>query len=58
MSKHNIQFQDEIRKFLEHFLKYLCPGTFRRISEGLKNKFELAMANETSVFELVRVDCA
>ena len=29
-----------------------------RLSLGLKNKFELAMVNEPSVFELLRFDCS
>ena len=28
-----------------------------RISQGLKNEFELAMVNEPSVFELLSFDC-
>ena len=28
-----------------------------RISQGLKNEFELSMVNEPSVFELLRFDC-
>ena len=42
---------------LENFLKYFFSGAIGRISQGLKNEFELAMVNEPSVFELLRFDC-
>ena len=50
MSTHNIQFHDEIR----NILKYLFSGAIGRISDGFKNKFESAIVNEPSVFELCR----
>ena len=50
MSTHNIQFHDEIR----NILKYLFAGAIGRISDGFKNKFESAIVNEPSVFELCR----
>ena len=53
MSTHNIQFHDEIKKILLFFY-FVAIG---RTSQGLKNKFELAMVNEPSVFELLRFDC-
>ena len=53
MSTHNIQFHDKIRKLL----KYLFSWATGRVSQGLKNEFELAMVNEPSVFELLNFDC-
>ena len=52
MSTHNIQFHDEIKKN-PTFLHFVAIRT----SQGLKNKFKLAMVNEPSVFELLRFDC-
>ena len=51
MSVHNIQFHYKIRKFpyIFFFLSY------QKNSQGLKNKFELAMVNKLSVFELFEV---
>ena len=35
----------------------MSTHNIRRISQELKNEFELAMVNEPSVFELLRYDC-
>ena len=53
MSTYNIQFHDKIRKFPEIFV-FL---RYRKNFVGLKNKFESAMVNEPSGFELLRFDC-
>ena len=50
MSTHNIQLHDKIRIFF----KYLFSKAIRRISQGLKNEFELAIVNEPSGFEPLR----
>ena len=53
MSAHSKQFHDKIRVSLD-----IC---FLKLSEknqmGLQNKFELALVNESSVFELLWFDC-
>ena len=53
MSTHNIQFHDKKKKIR----KYMVSGAYGRISQGLKNKFQSAMANKPSRFELLRFDC-
>ena len=53
MSTHNIQFHDKIRNCPEVFVFLRCRKNFM----GLKNEFELAMVNESSMFELLRFDC-
>ena len=47
MSTHNIQFHDKIKKKIPIGIT----------SYGLIKEFELAMVNESSVFELLRFDC-
>ena len=42
----------------EHFPTYLFSFAIDRSSYGLKNEFELAMANEPFVFESLKFDCA
>ena len=49
MSTHNIQFHENLRKFPEMFVSW----SFRKISSGIENGLELAMVNESSVFELL-----
>ena len=41
-----------------YFPKYLFSRIIGRISEVLKNEFELTMVNELSVFESLRFDCS
>ena len=50
MGTQNIQFRNEIRKFPYIFVLW----SFRKNFVGLRNKFESAMVNEPSVFELLR----
>ena len=51
MSTHNLQFRDKMGKFPKYLFSELSEE-FRRDSK----KFELAMVNEPSVFELSRFD--
>ena len=53
MSTHNIQCHDEIRTFPQ----ILVPWSYWKNSVGTQNKFESAMVNEPSGFELLRFDC-
>ena len=53
MSAHNIQFHDKIRKFPYVFVFLSYRKNFLRTHK----RFELAMVNEPSVFELLRFDC-
>ena len=53
MSTLNIQFHDKMTKFPQIFVLLSYWKNFI----GLKNEFELAMANEPSVFELPRFHC-
>ena len=59
MSTHNIHFHDKIRKMLEIYLNifFIFYCAIGRISQGLKNEFELAMVNEPSVFESLKFCC-
>ena len=55
MSTHNIHFHNKIRKFPLSICFLELWELFRRDS---KTKFESAMVNEPSVFELLRFDCS
>ena len=55
MSTHNIQFHDKIRKL--KFPEIFVFLRYRKNFVGLKNKFESAMVNEPSGFELLKFDC-
>ena len=54
MSTHNLHFDDKIiiKKSLKYHYFFSCA--IGGISEGLKNEFESATANEPSVFELLK----
>ena len=53
MSKHNIQFHDELKEIPI----YLFSWAIGRICRDSKNQFKLAIVNEPSVFELLRFHC-
>ena len=59
MSTHNILFHDkyEKKKKSKNIPKYLFSLAVGRISYWLKNEFEFATVNESSVFESFRFYC-
>ena len=55
-SKYNIHFQDKTGTILK-YLKYFFLLLSREFPRDLKNEFELAMVNESTVFVLLMFDC-
>ena len=54
MSTHNIQFSIQKEKITLNYPKSLAMGFFPRDS---KKEFEIAVANEPSVFDPLKIDC-
>ena len=57
MSSHNVHFHNKIRKISKISLDICFLELSEAFSWGLKNEFELAMINESSVFDLLRFHC-